>query len=253
MPVEILNYGYQNRPGLEIGGYGLLFGGDDILIHDENTKYYAATPSVSDRLKARGLPINRPILYEHGQEEITDPVGVIWTEKVGPEGVYIKGKLYTDHPAYERIRQECVKGLLGWSRGIGPTGKCDTEWDQGRGCFRVKSIEVGEWTLTKYPADPRQLRRPSRDYFAKREAVNREWIDRLADLQRQIDDIERRYTKALPERGPWGGIVVPPLVVVTPPDVATGDLKANAQPLRAGYAKHIVSHDKWRKWNYGDD
>ena len=124
-----------------IGGYGVVFGGRD-LVGDTFTK---STDFMLD------LVPSKPVLYDHGLGDVKGIIGAVSTAEVKADGLWIEAELERHQEYVEEVLTLVEKGALGWSSGSFPQlarrdeTKTITQWP------------IVEMSLTPTPAEPRTI------------------------------------------------------------------------------------------------
>lgn len=135
-----------------VGGYGIVFGGQDLEGNWFDKDTYLWTDKLGPAL----------VLYQHGLDDAVKRavLGRVSVERPDDVGVWIEAQIELSNQYASAIRELVRKGLLGWSSGAIPhlidcehAGK-RVPWP-ARG--RIASWPRVEYSLTPSPAEPRTL------------------------------------------------------------------------------------------------
>ena len=93
-----------------------------------------------------------PILWQHNYDE---PIGVNLAAKEDEKGLWVKGQLNLDiqrgREAYSLLNQGALKAMSIGFR----IGKDGAEWDKAREVRRIKSVDLLEYSIVTFPANPK--------------------------------------------------------------------------------------------------
>lgn len=129
-----------NDRTIEVGGYGIVFGGNDL----DGDTFSAQTDYMLD------LVPKHLVLYDHNFSGIDDVLG--YTKTVLPDdvGLWVEAELSRHDQYMDYIMPLIQKGVLGWSSGtIGNMIK--------RSINHIDRWPIIEFSLTPTPAEPRTL------------------------------------------------------------------------------------------------
>jgi HK97 family phage major capsid protein len=131
----------QNDAVVTIGGYGVIYGGVD-LVGETFTKDTDFMPD---------LVPQKLVMYDHGlQDEVKNILGKTVKEKEDDTGVWVEAQLYRHEAYLEEILELIDEKILGWSSG---SVAHLIEREEGT----IKRWPVVEYSLTPTPAEPRTL------------------------------------------------------------------------------------------------
>lgn len=122
-----------------VGGYGVIFGGEDL----EGEQFAADTDYMPDL-----VPV-KLVLYDHAFGEVKHIIGQA-AEKIDEIGIWVEAQLDRSREYVEAVIELVEKGVLGWSSGsVGRLVERDGKY--------IKRWPIVEYSLTPTPAEPRTL------------------------------------------------------------------------------------------------
>ena len=123
-----------------VGGWGVLFGGEDLVGEhfDPDTDF------------ALDMVPRKSVYYDHALDEVKHPLGVVVKNTIEDLGIWVEAQLDRSKVYVEEVLKLIEEGVLGWSSGsvghlIQAEGKAIKRWP------------IVEFSLTPTPAEPRTL------------------------------------------------------------------------------------------------
>lgn len=134
--VKLLN---TDEETVTIGGYGVIFGGEDL----EGEQFAADTDFMPEL-----VPV-KLVLYDHAMGEIKHVIGKA-SERLDEIGIWVEAQLDRSKEYVDAVLKLVEEGVLGWSSGsIGRLVERDGK--------NIKRWPIVEYSLTPTPAEPRTL------------------------------------------------------------------------------------------------
>lgn len=141
---QTVKYIKETDDAYTIGGYGVVWGGRDLLgdYFDQTTDFW------TDRITS-----TPPVLYEHGMDGATRKavLGQVVEMRSDDTGMWIEAQLEKSRAYVDAVMELVNAGVLGWSSGA-VSHLCERTKDG-----HITSWALAEFSLTPDPAEPRTL------------------------------------------------------------------------------------------------